>query len=84
MTERRITFTRHAESMLTEREIERGWVERTLKEPDEMEPDPNRANMVRVFRAIPERGGRVLRVVFSTAGDQTRVITAFFDRAKRR
>ncbi len=67
MTERRLSFTRHAETMLAEREIDRGWVERTVKEPDEMEPDPNRAQVVRVFRSIPERDGRVLRVVYSTS-----------------
>lgn len=78
-----IKFTRHAEDMLTERGIERGWVERTINEPDESEPDHARPNVTRAFRSVPERGGRVLRVVYSTIGNEIRVITAFFDRARR-
>ena len=70
--------------MLAERDIERDWIERTIREPDELGPDPSRANVVRAYKSIPERGGRMLRVVYSTSGGQIRVITAFFDRAKRR
>jgi hypothetical protein len=69
--------------MLAERGIDREWIERTIREPDEIEPDPSRANVIRAFRSIPERNGRVLRVVYSTSADQIRVITAFFDRARR-
>lgn len=79
-----IKFTRHAEDMLAERGIERGWVERTIGEPDTIEPDGARANVTRAFRSIPEREGRVLRVVYSMNDDEIRVITAFFDRARRR
>lgn len=79
-----VKFTRHAESMLAERGIERGWVERTINEPDESKPDHARPNVTRAFRPIPEREGRVLRVVYSTSDNEIRVITAFFDRARRR
>jgi hypothetical protein len=84
MTERPVTFTRHAKTMLEERNIDRAWVERALSEPDLVEPDPKLENVVRAFRAIPERGGRVLRIVYSVRSDQILVITAFFDRAKRK
>ena len=83
MAKHRITFTRHAETILAERDIDRDWVDRTVREPDEIEPDLERGNF-RAFRAIPERDGRVLRVVYSIGNDQIRVITAFFDRARRR
>ena len=78
-----ISFTRHAEEMLAERNIERAWVERTIRDPEEVEND-ERPGAVRAYRAIPERDGRVLRVVYSKSSDEIRVITAFFDRAKRR
>jgi uncharacterized DUF497 family protein len=84
MTGRPVTFTRHAETMLAERNIERAWVERVIGKPDFVEPDANLENVVRAFRAIAERGGRILRVVYSVRGNQIVVITAFFDRAKRR
>jgi len=35
------------------------------------------------FRAIPEFGGRVLRVAHRSDGDDVLVITAFFDRGAR-
>jgi hypothetical protein len=79
-----IILTQHAAAMLIERTIEREWVDRTINEPDIIEPDTSRANVFCAFRAIPERQGRVLRVVYFRSDDQIRVITAFFDRAARR
>jgi Domain of unknown function (DUF4258) len=84
MTDPRITFTRHAETMLVERDIDRDWVDRTIRMPDEIEPESASKNIFRAFRSIPERDGRVLRVVYSQTNDRIRVITAFFDRAKPR
>ena len=74
----------HAETMLAERRIEREWVDRTLHRPDEVRTDLTRENTLRAFRSIPERDGRVLRVVYSQDETEIRVITAFFDRAKTR
>jgi hypothetical protein len=84
MSERRIIFTHHAALMLTERRIERAWAERTLNEPETVEPDPARSDAFRAFRAIPERDGRVLRVVYAATGEELIIITAFFDRTRRR
>src|SRR4051794_41096500 len=39
MAENQFVFTRHAETMLTERGIDRDWVMRTIGEPDEVVPD---------------------------------------------
>jgi Domain of unknown function (DUF4258) len=84
MAEQRITFSRHAEEMLIERNIDREWVERAIRQPDIIESDPTRHDVHRAFRAIAEHNGRVLRVVYSSSEDKIRVITAFFDRARRR
>ena len=70
--------------MLIERDIDRSWVERAAKSPDEIELDPSRANTIRAFLSIAERDSRVLRVVYSKDEDEIRVMTAFFDRARRR
>ena len=70
--------------MLTERGIDRRWVERTLIAPDTMEVDPRHPDRMRAFRAIPERGGRVLRVVYVKAGDDRHVITCLLDQGQRR
>jgi hypothetical protein len=83
MTVRRIAFTRHAAAMLIERNIERKWVERALREPDATEPDPRHPNTFRSFRMIPERDNRILRVVYTENAEEFRVITTFLDRARR-
>ncbi len=84
MAERPPTFTQHAETMLQERDIKREWVELTVTNPDTVEPDPIRPDVWRAFRAIPERAGRVLRVAYVQTGETVRIVTAFFDRRRRR
>jgi hypothetical protein len=59
----RYTVTRHADKVLKEREIPIEWVERSLDTPEWREPDPADAALERLYRRIPEREGRVLRVV---------------------
>lgn len=80
----KITFTHHALSMLAERQIEAEWVIRAIEGPESVEPDPLRPKAFRAFRAMPERGGRVLRVVYVREDEDHRVITAFFDRSRRK
>ena len=84
MSEPRIVFTRHAETMMAERGIKEEWVKTTIAEPETTEPDPARPDVQRAFRTIPENDNRVLRVVYASLGDTIRVVTAFFDRARRR
>ena len=77
-------YTRHAADMLAERQIEAAWVERTVTQPDTREPDPKRPGVMRAFRAIPERDGRILRVAYVSSDDAVRVLTLFFDRKRQR
>ena len=79
----RVSYSGHAEASLLDRELDREWVERTLRRPEVVEPDPS-VGRLRAFRAMPERDGRVLRVVYVRQGDRYRVITVFFDRGRRR
>jgi hypothetical protein len=58
-------------------------MERTVAGPDAVAPDRHQPDVVLAFRKIPERGNRVLRVVYRLEGDLPRIITAFFDRRKR-
>ncbi|AMJ62401.1 DUF4258 domain-containing protein [Bosea sp. PAMC 26642] len=78
------TYTFHAEVMLQEREIARAWVEQAILQPDAIEQDPKHADRLRAFRAVPERDGRVLRVVYVRSDTAYRVITLFLDRGRRR
>lgn len=77
-------YTRHALDVMAERDVLPEWVERTLAGPDSEEPDTNDPMLTRAFCAIPERDGRVLRVVYARDEHAVRIITAFFDRGRRR
>jgi hypothetical protein len=84
MSKPRIVFTRHAKTMMTERGIKEEWIRRTVSEPEAHEVDPTQSDVRRAFRSIPENGNRILRVVYASIGDTVRVVTAFFDRGRRR
>lgn len=77
-------YTVHAADTLALRGLERSWVERTVLDPDDAEPDPVHPERTRAFRAIPERGDRILRVVYVRDGDICRIVTVFLDRGRRR
>lgn len=77
-----IRYSLHAEEALAERGIDRAWIEAAIARPDRTEPDP-RPGRTRSYRAIPEFGGRVLRVVHRPAGADIMVITVHFDRGAR-
>ncbi|SCM70606.1 conserved hypothetical protein [uncultured Pleomorphomonas sp.] len=79
-----VIYTRHALEVMTEREISPDWVERTLASPEADEPDRADPGLRCAFRSIPERDGRILRVVYSSQTEEIRIITAFFDRGRRR
>ena len=76
-----ISLTVHANQVLSERHIDTAWVSQTTAQPDWRDADPSGAE--RRFKAIPERDGRILRVVCIETDNEVRVITAFFDRNAR-
>ena len=78
-----VTITAHAADQMKVRGIDRAWVEATLSAPEATEPDP-RSGRVRLFRAVPEFGGRVLRVVVERRGHDVEVVTVHFDRSATR
>ena len=85
MALRRIELTTHAQAALDERRLDLEWVARTVNDADATEPDRQWPEAVRAFKAIPERDGRVLRVVYVPLSDDiARVLTVFFDRGRRR
>lgn len=80
----RFDYSSHAVEMLGSRGIEREWVERAILAPDDSEPDPKHADRTRAYKRLPERDGRVLRVVYVRQSETYRVITLFLDRGRRR
>ena len=59
---KRIVLTSHAQRRLHQRGIQENWVAAAAFAPERIEPEPRHAGAERRFRAIPEFGGRILRV----------------------
>jgi hypothetical protein len=49
-----------------------------------VQADPAHPEVERRFRTVPERGGRVLRVVVVETSEEIRIVTAFLDRRARK
>jgi hypothetical protein len=69
---------------MRERELDVRWVERTVYGPDWVKADPHHPEMERRYRTIPERDGRMLRVVVVETPEEIRIVTAFLDRGARK
>jgi hypothetical protein len=79
-----VRLTRHAARHVQLDQIDPAWIERAIQQPEHSDHDPRDATVQRVWRRIPERGGRVLRVVFRYQGSDVIVVTVFFDRGATR
>jgi hypothetical protein len=75
-----LRYRRHAEDSIFERALDREWIERTVRSPEWVAPDPNQPGVERRFRVIPEFGGRILRVACLETKEEIGILTAFFDR----
>jgi len=82
--EKPLSFTNHARDAMAERKLEPDWVELTVRKPEWARPDPYRSGVERRFRAIPEFGGRILRIACIETTAEIRILTVFFDRDARR
>jgi len=73
-----IEISQHARDMPKEREIPEEWMWRTIHKPDSMEEKAD--GNTHYVKAIPEHGGRFLRVVVNPHIQPKRIVTLFFDR----
>jgi hypothetical protein len=61
------------------RKIRAEWIEAALTNPGHTENDDYDPELVHALRSIPERGFRILRVIYNEAFNPVVVITAYFD-----
>ena len=73
-----LEWSQHARDVLKERGIGEDWVIRAIRDPDRSQV--SEAGERHYIKAIPEFGGRFLRVVLNQTASPNRVVTAFFDR----
>jgi hypothetical protein len=78
-----IRHSTHATRQIAARQLQLEWIEETVLNPDWTMADPD-PTLTRSYKAIAERGGRVLRVAHRPDGADVLVVTAFFDRGARR
>ena len=83
MAKSQYELTAHAATVIAEREIDDGWVERALSEPERTEADRFDPVLTHALLRIAERDHRVLRVVYNGSVNPLRVVTAYFDRRQR-
>jgi hypothetical protein len=75
-----LRFTDHSETVVSERQLDKAWIERAVREPDWRETDPSGHPVERRYRRLPECADRVLRVICLESETEIRIITAFLDR----
>ena len=73
------TLSDHARKRLVQRGIDIAWIARTLMQPSVTENDANDLELAHALLSIPERGFRVLRVIYNESHDRVTVVTAYFD-----
>jgi Domain of unknown function (DUF4258) len=59
-----LILTRHAQQNVARDRLDLARIEATITRPQYADREPKDATLTRAWRSIPERGGRLLRVVF--------------------
>lgn len=72
-------LTEHARKRCRQRKIEIDWIRRALEQPPRIENDADDASLVHVLYPVPERGFRVLRVIYNETREPVAIVTAYFD-----
>ena len=76
-------LSQHAIDAIAKRNIAAEWLERALDAPQRVVPDAMDEELEHRIIAIPELGGRVLRVVVNAHRSPIRIATAYIDRKLR-
>jgi hypothetical protein len=76
----RYRLTAHAQMMIAERGISETWIDYVLAHPLALERDKEDLTLRHALGRIPERGDKILHVVYNETMQPWSVVTAFFDR----
>lgn len=72
-------LTDHAQKRMRKRKIAPEWIAAALASPLRTENDEDDPTLVHALYPVPERGFRILRVIYKETRDPPTVVTAFFD-----
>jgi len=73
------TLTEHARKRCIKRKIPINWIQNALNHPMRVEHDPDDSSLVHALWPAPEKGFRVLRVIYNETTDPAAVVTAYFE-----
>ena len=73
-------LTAHAQLMMFQRCIAKSWIDRVLARPLALERDEEYSALRHALGRIPERGDKILHVVYNETVKPWSVVTVFFDR----
>ena len=69
----------HAEERIRQRKIKQEWIEAALSNPDRTDGDKEDPTLAHALKAIPEKGFKVLRVVYNETTEPVTIVTVFFE-----
>jgi len=72
-------LTDHAHKRCARRGIKEAWIRQALENPATVEQDIHDSDLVHARWAVPEKGFRILRVIYNETVHPVAVVTAFFD-----
>jgi hypothetical protein len=72
-------LTDHARKRCIKRKILEEWIRATIDHPAKTDNDEDDPSLVHALRAIPEKGFRVLRVIYNETVTPVRIVTVYFD-----
>ena len=78
------SLTEHARDALEKRRIVQEWLDRTFAAPELVERDAIDTDLEHRLAHIPEFGGRTLRVIVNVRVYPPRIVTAYFDRRRKK
>ncbi|SIT56267.1 conserved hypothetical protein [Mesorhizobium prunaredense] len=84
IAKRPLLYTNHAETVIRQRSLDKRWIERAVWEPDWQAADVKDTSVIRLYKQVPENGGRILRVVCVATPEEIRIPSVYFDRGARR
>ena len=73
------TLTEHARKRCIRRKITSIWIQSALDHPLRLETDPEDGSLIHALWPVPEKGFRLLRVIYNETTDPVAVVTAYFE-----
>ena len=73
------TLTEHARKRCSKRRVSNNWIQNALDHPVRIETDPEDNSLIHVLWPVPDKGFRLLRVIYNETVDPVTVVTAYFE-----